>query len=412
MATEKACIYLPGYLGNAHRRATSFTPSPAAHSLYPASRLGNSFPSRVLKFGSVAADIYVVSDINFLLNPGFETWFGDPENWFYFSGAGSISQETTVVDEGSSALKMTGVIRYYQDVEVLTGKKYTYGIALRGDATNYSRLQIQDLDTYKWLSTSNTWGTSETYCAQENSGVAYVDKTGTFTVDSSDIVYKTKLRIYLYTYAGYGYADDLYLIPNINFSSVHAHNLPSGAAVSIRASTDNFSSSDVAIDTFTMVQPSFYETFTDQTYRYWKLLIDTQAVGDIIWIGEWCLGDYFTMGLRPQFELPITLVMPKTAVIMQPSRQYLATPEAYRPSRETVLSFLSESESDLKEMRESILQATEWGKEPLIIVPDINHERVLHARVPTDVFPYTVIPRPLWRYDLNVSEDAFPVAGF
>lgn len=75
------------------------------------------------------------------------------------------------------------------------------------------------------------------------------------------------------------------------------------------------------------------------------------------------------------------------------------------------MNWKTPTEADRDEILEEICQASEWGDEPVIIVPLTTDELVIHGRV-GDVFEYSSGAGPLWRYSMDIGSDAFPVAGF
>lgn len=408
-------IYISGYLGNAMRRATSITPSQAAHAKYPATNLGSGLPSKPFRFDAVGANVDVVADINFLLNQGLENWLVTtlPDDWVEGAGAGSIARDAITVDEGVYSAKITGAKEFYQDVEVLTGKEYELAAALHGDGAQGAYIYVQDLDTLEWLTTGAVWQAAKTHALIETAN-AWDDEQSSFTVESPDNArYRTTLRITCAGEAGgVVYVDDLYLIPKINMTSFHGHNLGSGISLNLRASTDNFGASNVDIATPVMAQPAFYKTFSLAFYRYWKLLTTSQSVGDPIWIGEWTLGSFANLGEAMRWGWQLVHRQPRTDVRMSPSGQLYSRREAYRPSRNLVMSFIASTEADRDEMLEEVRQASEQGDEPVIMVPDINDVVVIHGRVSESSFPVSHDPGPTWAYGMTLEEDAYPVAGF
>jgi hypothetical protein len=409
-------IYVSGYLGNAMRRATSITPSQVAHAKYPAANLGSGLPSKPFRFNATGANVDVVADINFLLNQGLENWLVTtlPDDWLEGAGAGSITREAGVVDEGVYSAKITGSKEFYQDVLVLTGKEYELGAALHGDGVQPAYIRVQDLDTLRWLSTAAAWQNART-AAEIETANAWVDAKSNFTIESpSNAKYYTTLRIFCGGAAGGTiYIDDLYLIPKVSMTSVHGHNLGSGVALNLRASTDNFGASNVDISTPVMAQPAFYDnTFSLASYRYWKLLTTSQDVGDPIWMGEWALGAFTNLGEAMRWGWQLVHRQPRTDVRMSPSGQLYTRREAYRPSRNLVMSFIASTEADRDEVLEEVRQASEQGDEPVIMVPDTTDKVVIHGRVSESSFPVSHDPGPTWTYGMTLEEDVYPVAGF
>lgn len=408
-------IYVAGYLGNAMRRATSITPSQAAHARYPATNLGSGLPSKPFRFNAVGANVAVVADINFLLNQGLENWLVTtlPDDWIEGAGAGSIAREAVIVDEGTYSMKLIGAKECYQDIEVLTGKNYEIAVALYGTGVNLARAYLQDLDTYKWMTSLNVWQAGKVAFANQQPAAWQTFKEQVPVEALTGSRYRTRLRVTCGSDAGAGvYFDDFHFIPQNSVTSVHGHNLGVGAALNLRASTDNFAASNVDIATPIMAQPAFYKTFSAVNYRYWKLLTTSQAVGDPIWMGEWALGHATTLGEAMRWGWRLIHRQPRTDVRMSPSGQLYTRQEAYRPSRDLAMSFIASTEADRDEMLESVIRASEQADEPVIMVPDTSDEVVIHGRVSESSIPVSKDPGPTWAYGVTLAEDTFPVAGF
>ncbi|MCP4201152.1 MAG: hypothetical protein GY769_04380 [bacterium] len=406
-------LYLPGYYANAMRRATSFTPTPSAETLYPGSYLGHGLPSYPFKFGSVAADVEVVADISFLLNQGFEDWLGDTLlKWKEGAGAGSYAKESTTVSEGTYSLKLTGIKEMYQDVAVMTGKEYEVGWSFYGDGVSTNaRFYVQDLDTYKWLHSSGSWQASKV-ALSSRTGASWQPVDFLFTVESGAQA-TTNLRIICGNIAANSvYFDDCHIIPTVDFASIHGHNIPSGAEVDIQFS-DSPSSGFFSNGILTMAQPSFYAVLDhEETHRYVKLLIGTQAVGDPIWIGEWAVGHHNVLGAAMRWGWKFVPRQPRTDVRTAKTGQLLTQREAYRPSLDLVMDFIATNKADRDEMFETVIHGSEQGDEPVIMVPDEHEPEVIHGRVSKHTIPLGKVPYDNWAYSVTLEEDVFPVAGF
>lgn len=406
-------IYLAGYYANALRRATSFRiPAAGEHPLYPATNLSSGRPSSPFKTTILVNYASMDADINFLLNQGLEDWGVTtlPDDWTKGSGAGSIAQEASIVFEGSYSCKITGAKNIYQDVFVLPGKRYQIAAAVRGDGSNAAYVQVRNLDSHNWLTSAGTWQATAASCMIQTPA-SWDPKSVAFTVEESTAFghYPCRLRIFCTSNAGTGvYFDDMHLIPYINFCSIHGHNI--GPTCAVYGSTDNFDTSNDYIGSMTPHQPAFYTTFTEQLYRYWRFQCRPDSL-ELIWIGEWVLGHYNTLGQTMKWGWSVQVRQPQTRVAMSPSGQLYSRREAYRPSRDLVMEFMAETEADRDEVLEQVLEASEWADEPLIIVPDTSDELVVHGRV-GETFPYTNDEGPTWGYGVTVHEDAFPVAGF
>jgi hypothetical protein len=89
--------------------------------------------------------------------------------------------------------------------------------------------------------------------------------------------------------------------------------------------------------------------------------------------------------------------------------QLYAVARSYTRRRRLKLDFFGEQESDKDEIRDSILEPSDWGEQSLVIVPDSNDEIVVHGRV-TDRWGYRRVAGQsggFYKYSLIVEEDPF-----
>lgn len=387
--------------------------SSSEHSEYPPSEAGNTHQDEPFRWEEPDTNCWLKVDLDlFKGEGGFEDWADDlPVDWIVDDQAGTVEQEQTIVDSGSSALKINGLKKVYRDFIVTPGKKYRLDFAMRGDGTYYAYCFIQDLSTLKFLNTSQVWVDSYTSTG-ERIVASYTDYTRTFTIEDSGLGYRrhsTVLRVSCerINSSGYGYFDSFSLIPEVNFSSVHAHNIPIGATLKHQYDdTGSFSGGETDAATFTIYPRSFHKTFTEVLARYHRLLL-AEETGYTPYIGEWVSGHYHTLGVSYQWDWRHTREMPQSRIVT-PTGKIVAFNRASDPSRSIGISVLATSELDKEQVVEDMFAGGGWGKIPITVVPDTNERHVFLSRV-TNVFEHLTHEGEIWEYAVILTEDPFPV---
>ncbi len=290
-------LWLGGPKANVLESSGGVTASPSADSLFPTTALYDRHPGRIFKFGSLTAAPTLTTDIDMVQgHGGFELGDLTLDGWTAaVSGAGVTGLTITQQRTGNYGVELDasagGIASVYRDIVVRSGSLLKLTVWLKTDGVGIARGRIRNQQT------GNYWdGASWTAAATPwaSSGTAVYDDEIT-TIPTEDLATcggpLTTLRVEIYNAdPGKVWADDISLIPGVSFASVHGHNIDGRSAPVLRASTDNFVASDVLISTPTLVQPSFYSTFTRAYYRYWRIaFVDTNSAA--IYLGEWVLGD-------------------------------------------------------------------------------------------------------------------------
>jgi hypothetical protein len=203
---------------------------------------------------------------------------------------------------------------------------------------------------------------------------------------------------------------DLGSAKSVDFCSIHGHNIDTGiSAIQLRSSTDNFSGSDTLEATMTKATPTFYTRLSSPvSRRYWRTsFLGTN--GNPISLGEVWLGLSASLTKIQRWEYRIEVVRPQIRQ-STPSGQIFATNRTGDRQRKATMEFFGSSESHKDEIEEDLLEASGWGNEPLIIVPDSGDDIVIHGRS-GDTWGYKRVATPAsgggYIYGLNVMEDPF-----
>lgn len=315
-------LWLGGTRYNAVATGAGVTASPSADSLFPTTKLYDGYPGDIFKFGSLSASPTLTVDLDMFAGAGgFENWTGGaPIGWTEANaGTGDVTQQSvsgTLVHSGLFSARLaagdTSASIYY-DLTVRAGQRLAFTIALRGDGLlGAAQLAIRNQQTGNYLGPSNTWGSAFQEVIIGPTAAAYTvynpvtdPNPCIFDVEGYETVGGplTTIRIQLFNDrpTTIGWADTFSIWPAINFCSVHGHNIDPRSTPVVRASTDNFSGSNVSIATPTVVDPAFHVSFSSQTsYRYWRLAFaDTNS--SAIYVGEWVLGTAATMSAGPAY---------------------------------------------------------------------------------------------------------------
>lgn len=400
----------------------------------PVSNIGVGRPGRSFKFAASATDDLITIDMNMLSNGSFETWTltSVPDDWTDSSDTSvPVTEETTLIVDGSSAIKLgTDEVEQasvYQDHLVAGGTVMTYIVYLRvgptgGDAT--ASLKIEDRSASQWLNSSGTWQDADTDAASTTSATGpetngYTKFTDTFTVQGpADRV--TCLRVIAKSIGvnGPGYADGIVLWPHldIDFASIHGHNLDAGVtAVQLRSKATAFtaSASDGTLEaTMTKNMPSFFTNLgTAVSRQFWRFVFVGQNQLPIE-IGEAVLGVSATLTKQIHFS-----TQPAFGERMPGARHTLASGETTQYNltqypHATISVDFNSFKSDLDEVHDSLWVASSFGANPVVIVPDHTINRAYFGKLQL-TFPMTRFANNLdrWSYGIDLEESPFPAAS-
>jgi hypothetical protein len=411
-------MILPGKYYDAIRRAAELTAT-SEMTDYEVEYLQNGRQTRLWKSDGKQSNVNLTADLNFLIDGGFENWhwYNDaraPDNWKHLSwwgGSGTIERSTDIQGgaPGTYSAKIIGQLTYYQDVLVIPGMTYGMRCRLKGDGSNLAKIFVFDIESKKYWNGS-IWTTSTANAFSRSTASWNYETETSFTVESptGHGPFKT-LRIHINAPSGNtgAFFDDIAIYPEVNFSSCHAHNFLMGeTAVELRRSNDNFSSNDVLVTTFSINDiHSFYKSFTDNLYRWWR--IETNFSAHRTWaLGEWILGPTLGLTREWQYNWENLFIRPQTRVTIEPSGQIYVINDGYTSKRGKRLTFMTDEEDDTKIIERDFFEASEGGKEPIIFVPDSTKPECLFARI-VNTWSYSN-PEGHWVYSLDLIEDPFP----
>lgn len=420
--------FLAGKHNNAIRKAVSLVASPVALSSdYPVTNVGAGYPNKPFVFSYLMDDSTITADLNELLNGSFEDIFdahSEPPYWNLYEGSGStFSRDTTTYD---TVLDPTSIasLKYYQNtgwsyadrmVFLIPGKTYTIKCAFKGDGTYGPILRLQNFDSRFYLNSSGTWqaATANVFTSTSSS---WTQHTKTFTVEDSDLPFvpvNVRLEPSASAVTTTMYFDNIILFPTVTLCTVIGHNVPSGSTFQLRASTDNFVGSDVNVGSIPVTRDATFLEFSTGNYQYFRLKVgDFRYYHEYPWIGEWGLGAAQTLTTTYQPGPTTNDVMPQVR-LAAPSGQIYSTKKSVAPSKNMSLFFRAGASTDPVEALTRLFKCSDWGDEPLIIIPDTSKTPVIHGRV-GNIFSLNDkgISDGYYDYGVDIIGDSFPLPLF
>lgn len=395
-----------GLAGNVLRQANSITAS-SENALFPASRAGNGLPADPFVGGTPAANDHLTVDACQIKDPDFDSDTNGnppPAPWVVTTG---VTVSNAQSNSSPNSLRFNASSQQaHQDREFVKAADYDVSAALFGDGTNNILAKLLNLQTGRWLNTSAAWQDAETHFHQQ-SAASWSVVTRSFTVENIGYgVIKLRLLIDNPTSAAAAYADDLLLMPKIDFASLHGHNLVAKQAVEIRRSTDNFAASNVLVATITHNPVRVFDSFTAPAVtRYWRFLIPDNNVTPVV-IHEAVFGHLKTLTRSADIGRSEPVVMPQADSTTR-GQVFYRTNLSEFDLQNYVLRYSART-AGLAEMLGEIWRAARSGKDPVILVPDDARSEVIHGRMRSSV-PVTREFIDRWQFELSFDEDGFSV---
>jgi hypothetical protein len=382
-----ALLHLSGLEANIITGAESITPT-SENTSFPSSYLRDGLISRSFKMNAAAADDVVDIDLNRVLNGDFETYPvtpGAPTSWTDRStGDGALAKETTIKNGGANSLKLTtttGEAIATQDVTVKAGWVMSMNGALYEASSGTVRLRVRNLETGNYLTSSQTWQAAATDWHTETAAAWDEKGPSTFTVEAYSVglraEYTLRVEARITDASATAYVDDVYMWPHWDFAAVFGHNL--GGMITTKAQSDDNAAFSSATDqiTFTTARPHFYgEPSATVTERYLRFefggtnhtpIAITELVAGQIVTGQTPLLDSFGGGAS----------MANTSVESQAS-QIFRTGLGDNPREDITLAFTM-TQAQYDTYRQTLLLATKYGQEPVVLVPDDSSSDIYHV---------------------------------
>lgn len=423
-------LILAGSSANLVARARTVAMS-SADSLFGAARLYDGRSNTFSRFATPAgADVYVTADLEPVQNEGLETWAGGlPTGWTVATtGTGAVTQDTVTKNSGASSAKLnrgTGRAAISQIVRVRSGERHQRSWALRSGGVGTIRARLSNLHTGRYW-TGSAWSSTPTDLSAWVSA-SWTTVTAALTIEAFSVTRRDLVDLKIEFYvdapdaAGDVWVDDVSILAAVGLCSVHGHNLDALITPQLRASTDNFSGSDVLVKTLTPARPAFYQRVAADTfYRYWRLkLVGTNYSGPI-WLGEWWLGQGYVLPREPKggWERRPQRRQVRNLTPAGDRRTYSRNVFSDRALR---LNFQFTTPASAVEFEGEVVERTENGEQPLVIVPYYDGA-LAGGPAPTDLerhvvlgyidsdWPVSMVDTRQSTAELTVAEGAFPAA--
>lgn len=424
--------YIAGELLNFLELARTITPSPALDANFPASRLYDGYADAVALFGSNAAGPSLTVDLaikdrNGVDNGNLDAWSGGlPTGWeIDFSGTGSVAETTTAGEiRSGSAAKMRrtsgsyyGLTKFYR---VRAGQRFNISLWCRIAGAGSFKAWLYNPVTKKFLTSGGAWTPTPSYFTTEAASTSYVEKTLSFVVESMATCQAPTTLLQLGVMdqgtgggSDFAFVDDVFLWPTWNAIVVAGHNIEPGMAPEMRASTDNFSASNVLEASMVVRQPSFWALAASEiTKRYARLVLSgTQSsLAGAAYIGEFAV-TYLEAALRgisgTRDGYSLRFFADNIVSAARWGRVNAARITTQR-RRSLLLPFRPNSDASWLEQRDEITARCHGALWPLILVPLDSEDVVLHARL-DESWQAQRLHSDVYDTDLVVSDNPFPI---
>lgn len=427
------CLILAGERSNVVKGAgLSSSSASAMATLASLEALRDGRNNQAFRFASPASPQWIRADVRGLVNGGFETWSGGvAEGWtLYTTGSGVAAQESTVVREGASALRLSKSATSdnalaFQRAIVPSGARRRLRWSLRGNTGGNIGLLVSNTRTGRSLAPDGTW-TKAVNVALVGGSSAWVDGHLDFTVEPAAVTGADLCELVTRVYAGGNstgnlYADAIELLPLCDFVALSGHNIDPGTAVEL------FGLDGAAgFETETLVaaiepwQPACYRRFAAAAYPAWLLRFTSPNTGlnsdGAVWLAEWILGAPYEgriirQGMKAHEQ-------ERQIEQTTPSGHRTVRNRTVRAARSLDVAWQLLGAAQLAEFKEEIFARGRGGQRSVCVVPWLDLERnastppvgertVLVASVDQDV-QWTWATRREFQLALTLDEQAFP----
>jgi hypothetical protein len=417
---------LTGANFNLLRRGVVTLTSGTAESSFPLTNVYDMLASEPLIFTAAGTPRRITVDLDYLQDQGaFESLTGwtDADAG---TGVSALDASPRPGSGGTNAVKLTcgatgaaNKAERYKDVTVPAGKKIKLYAYHDSDGTGVARLIIQNLRTGYYLTAAGAWSATIDYAIASTS-TAYPQSTVTFTVQSfstckADEV-TLRITVQNITATSDVWFDEVHLVPAVDVTSIHGHNFPPSATITVLSSDDNFSTSTTRF-TLTGAIPSCGEVLGAVVYaRYWRLNIaDSLATPQAAWrLGEWILGETYTLTQQPRhpgvapWSFSKTLPQVANATELGEETRIPLTEDGQRtrtyPFRDVVTSTLT---TDLDE----VVERSRYGTRSWLLIPDDTGTEALLVRLSGNGWSAESLSggQDGWDRALAIQELPFPV---
>jgi hypothetical protein len=376
----------PAYWSSLARALTTPTVSPAEDALFPASNLKLYDPMKPFRFGSWSATPTITVDLVQNTDGGLESWSAGVPVGFTAGGAGGtltqVTSGTGQVHGGTYAAKLVtdglGRVKILAKdfTMVRSGASWHLDFYYFGNGVSAGTWTAQNLTTGKsWDGSAWVDAGAASYKIALTSTAAWNHLSADIPVESyqdcgrNDTV---TLRININSpnaANGVVYIDDVFGWPVVDVAAVIGHTF-SAHTLTLRGSTDNFSSSDVSLG---VVPTSSHSTYlllgSSQNYRYYRLsgAALSALVGSLTatapFVGQFVLAQTQALTPTPLVDWGIDRRMPQVRNETR-GRAIRASRLGRWPVRDLQLEFQLRSQAYLDEVAVDMVERSGYGQYP------------------------------------------------
>jgi hypothetical protein len=271
--------------------------------------------------------------------------------------------------------------------------------------------EAQDLSTGLWL--NDVDGGYEWVAGEQNfynrTDSTYATTTIDFVAPSIDDTGRgtTTLRL---KFKGQGYVDDVYLWPHVNLLSLHGHNLPTGATVSLLSGDDGATFGTDHGDLAVSLPACYLLLGTAATKRYLRVEIADPAAEEPLRIGEMVLGHAEAYTRAPDYGMEVATQVPQVRIASRSGGADLAVPLSDSILRTVKARWTFYSAADRGFFEGEALRMAH-GAAPCVFVPWDTEPLVVYGRAKNGIRLRRDLPTGWSGAELEVIEAAHPVVA-
>lgn len=369
-------------VGRAAAASTGFIVLTDQSAIFPPAGLYDGLASQAARFLTTSSAMISV-DKNIVVNGTMETAATSSASvlasWVVDSGA--VSRTSAQQSRGTFSMQLGAAGgSAHQDVTVNADERFTISAALRGDVTNAAKVQVQNLQTFSYFTSSGGWQAAQTFCITGGTAAAWTTtfRTGNVETYSPSVLEDTMvLRITASASTGTVFADDVILSPATTLVALIGFmNLDPGIVAKVVSSSDNFTTQTTET-TMAQYTPSFYyytSTPIDREYIriYFAGVNSTQS--GAIYGGELVLGQPTVLSRPFSPSLPIQFndAQERQTTILGQQQVYRLGQQAVRG---VSLPYVMTSLAEYRQIRD-VLRRAQYGATPSVLIPSTTDPEV------------------------------------
>jgi hypothetical protein len=404
-----AFYFLAGrQLNHLSRVPVAPTTSPAADASFPIGGLYDGRANLPFRFISIAANSTVAVDLSLVAGGDGEA-LDSTSRWSV--GLGALTRDAGTKYAGAASLKLTngaGTSSASQDIAARAGESLRLGYALYGDGVAAAAIRVTNVQTGRDLQANGTWGAP----AALDSTATAAWKTGglTFTVEPASVCLDdiVTLRVYIFVNAaGAGYFDEVAIIPEVTWASIHGHNLTPAVTPKVQSSPDGVTWTD-------RITPAnrrrvIFGTCAALSYRYWRLLL-SGTPAEAPYVGELVLGQHSTLLTAPDYPMQVELEEAQTRGTTPQGAEHVYVrggAERYR----VTLPLVWTSDAAYQQARDAIFVASRGGAHPMVLAPTETDSDLCFLGRGRAVLSPTRTAYNRREGEIEILEDPLPLMG-